>query len=119
MTTQRALVDAYMDGFRTSDHRAILECLTDDVTWVIHGHRTTRGKSEFDDEIENEDFEGSPTLNVERTVEDGNVVVVTGEGQGSHREHGSFRFVFSDLFEFRDGLIERVDSYVVPIASAS
>lgn len=119
MPNQRATVDTYMEGFRASDHRAILECLTDDVLWVIHGHRTTRGKSAFDGEIENEAFEGSPELHVERTIEDGNVVVVTGDGRGSHREHGPFNFVFNDLFTFRDGLIERVDSYVVPISSSS
>ena len=114
MTSQRATVDAYMEGFRASDHGAILECLTDDITWVIHGHRTTRGKSEFDGEIENEAFEGSPELRVDRTLEAGNVVVVTGEGRGRHREHGPFSFVFNDLFTFRDDLIERIDSYVVP-----
>ena len=112
---QRAIVDAYMDGFRASDHTGILRCLTDDVVWRIHGHRTTQGKGEFDDEIENEQFEGKPQLVVDRTFEDGNVVVVTGEGRGVHRESGDFRFAFNDLFTFRDGLIERVDSYVVPL----
>ena len=115
MATQKETVDVYMEGFRASDHERILACLTDDVVWVIHGHRTTTGKAEFDTEIENPDFEGSPLLTVDRVLEDGNVVVVTGEGGGSHREHGPFRFAYNDLFTFRDGLIERVDSYVVPL----
>ena len=112
MTSQRTVVDAYIDGFRRGDHQAILECLTDDVVWNIHGHRTTHGKAEFDSEIENEQFEGHPELTVERTLEDGNVVVVTGEGKGRHREAGPFRFVYNDLFTFRRGQIARVDSYV-------
>lgn len=115
MTTRRQLVHRYMDGFRHSDHASILGCLTDDVVWHVHGHRTTHGKAEFDDEIENPAFEGSPELSVERTVEAGDVVVVTGTGAGRHREHGPFRFVYSDLFTFRDGLIAQVDSYVVPV----
>jgi ketosteroid isomerase-like protein len=112
---QRTIVDVYMDGFRTSDHEAVLGCLTDDVVWCIHGHRTTNGKAEFDSEIEGEDFEGRPVLVVDRTYEDGKVVIVTGEGRGTHREHGPFRFAFNDLFTFRDGLIAQVDSYVVPL----
>jgi ketosteroid isomerase-like protein len=116
VTDQRAVVAAYMDGFRTSDHEAILGCLTDDVVWRIHGHRTTSGKAEFDAEIEGEGFEGRPVLTVDRTYEDGDVVIITGEGRGSHREQGPFSFVFTDLFTFRDGLIAQVDSYVVPIA---
>jgi ketosteroid isomerase-like protein len=44
-TAQRDLVAKYFDGFRTSDHSRILATLTDYVEWVIHGHRTTRGKA--------------------------------------------------------------------------
>jgi len=116
MSTRQQIVHRYMDGFRHSDHEAILACLTDDVVWHIHGLRTTHGKAEFDDEIENPAFEGSPELTVERAIDAGNVVVVTGTGQGHHRENGRFRFAYSDLFSFRGDLIAQVDSYVVPIA---
>jgi ketosteroid isomerase-like protein len=114
-TSQRLLVARYFDGFRTSDHERILSTLTDDVVWVIHGHRTTSGTSEFDAEIENPAFTGSPELEVHRVLEDGEVVVTTGEGRGVSVAHGPFRFAFNDLFTFRDGLIARVDSYVVPL----
>jgi ketosteroid isomerase-like protein len=115
VTTQQRSVHRYIDGFRRSDHEAILGCLTDDVVWHIHGLRTTHGKAEFDDEIENPAFEGSPELTVERTIESENIVVVTGTGVGRHREAGPFRFAYSDLFTFRDGLIAQVDSYVVAL----
>jgi uncharacterized protein len=113
--TQRGLVEEYFAGFRTSDHARILTTLTNDVEWVIHGHRTTRGKAEFDGEIENPAFTGSPQLDVHRVHEDGPVVVITGEGSGVSVAGGPFRFAFNDLFTFRDGLIARVDSYVVPL----
>ena len=116
MTTRAHTVHRYMDGFRRSDHEAILACLTDDVVWHIHGFRTTRGKAEFDDEIENPAFEGSPELSVDRTVDAGDVIVVTGTGRGHHREHGPFRFAMNDLFTFRADLIAQVDSYIVPLA---
>jgi ketosteroid isomerase-like protein len=116
VTTQLQVVDRYMKGFRGSDHEAILGCLTDDVVWCIHGVRTTQGKAEFDDEIENPAFEGSPELTVERTIEADSTVVATGTGIGHHRETGRFQFAYNDIFTFRDGLIARVDSYVVPIS---
>lgn len=115
MNPQARVVHRYMDGFRNSDHEAILACLTEDVVWHIDGLRTTQGKAEFDDEIENPDFEGSPELTVARTIDAGDVVVVTGTGRGQHRERGRFRFAYSDLFTFRDNLIAQVDSYVVPL----
>jgi ketosteroid isomerase-like protein len=116
VTNQQQIVHCYMDGFRRSDHEAILGCLTDDVVWRIHGLRTTHGKGEFDDEIENPAFEGSPELRVERTIEADDTVVVTGVGIGHHRETGRFRFAYSDIFTFRDSLIAQVDSYVVPMS---
>lgn len=116
MSGQQQVVDRYLQGFRGSDHEMILGCLTDDVVWRIHGVRVTHGKAEFDDEIENPAFEGSPELAVDRTVEAGDTVVVTGMGVGHHRETGRFRFAYSDLFTFRDDLIAQVDSYVVPLA---
>ena len=115
MATQKEIVDVYMQGFRASDHERILACLTDDVVWVIHGHRTTTGKAEFDSEIVGEDFEGKPLLSVDRVFEDGDVVIVTGEGTANLAADGQFRFVYNDLFTFRGDLIERVDSYVVPL----
>ena len=115
-TTQRHLVAEYFAGFRAGDHARILATLTDDVEWVIHGHQTTRGKAEFDAEIENPAFTGSPELDVRRVHEDGPVVVTTGEGRGVSLDHGPFRFAFNDLFTFRDGLIARVDSYLVPLS---
>jgi ketosteroid isomerase-like protein len=116
VSTQLDTVERYMEGFRRSDHAMVLQCLTDDVVWHIHGHRTTRGKAEFDDEIENPAFEGSPELTVERTVEADGVVVLTGVGTGRHREAGPFQFAYSDLFTFRNGLIAQVDSYIVPLS---
>ena len=116
MTSQRAVVDTYMDGFRRSDHEAVLGCLTDDVVWHIHGLRTTTGKAEFEDEIENPAFEGSPELTVDRTIEADGVIVAIGTGVGHHREAGRFDFAFNDVFTFRGELIAQIDSYVVPIA---
>lgn len=115
MSPRTDTVHRYMEGFRTSDHPMILECLTEDVVWVIHGLRTTKGKDEFDLEIENPDFEGSPELLVERTLEAEDVVVVTGVGVGFHRQAGPFRFAYNDLFTFRGELIAQVDSYVVAL----
>jgi hypothetical protein len=51
-------------------------------TW-IDDHRTTRGKKEFDGEIESPAFTGSPELDVERIYEDGPVVITTGEGRAA------------------------------------
>lgn len=118
MSQQKKLVETYMDGFRNGDREAILGCLTDDVTWYIAGHTTKEGKEDFASEIVNDAFEGLPKLAVNRVVEEGDTVVIIGEGQATHRTNGEFRFAFADVFTFRDNLINRVESYLTPLGAS-
>ena len=117
MTTSshKSAVDRYFDGFRGSDHATILSCLTDDVVWDLPGFRHLTGKEAFDGEIENPDFKGSPSLQVDRLVQEDDVVVAIGIGEGSRRTGELIRFAFCDVFTFRGDLICRVESYLVPL----
>ena len=72
-----------------TDHEAILAGLADDVVWVLHGYRTLRGKEAFDGEIENDAAVGSPTLNLDRLIEEGDTVVAVGSGEMTLKEAGA------------------------------
>ena len=115
MSDQKALVERYFDGFRRSDHSAILACLTADVAWDLPGYKHLSGKAAFDQEIEGEAFEGPPQLTVDRLVEEGSTVVAIGTGAGRLRAGGSHRFAFCTVFTFSGALIGRVESYVVAL----
>ncbi len=109
------VVGTYFEGFRQSNHQKILACLTDDVTWDLPGYRHLGGKDEFDQEIENEEFVGSPTLTIDRVIEEGDVVVAIGTGETTHRSGDVRRFAFCDVFTFTGDRIGRVESYLVPL----
>jgi uncharacterized protein len=115
VSTRTDVVERYFDGFRRSDHAAILALLTDDVAWDLPGFRHLRGKEAFDGEIENEAFEGRPTLRVDRLVEGADAVVAIGDGEARFRTGDLHRFAFCDVFTFRGELISRVESYLVPL----
>lgn len=114
-SAQKEAVEAYFEGFRRSDHGAILSLLTEDVRWDLPGFRHLRGKAAFDGEIENPDFEGSPELRIDRLIEEGESVVAIGEGVARPKNGPRFRFAYCDVFTFRGGLIGRVESYLVPL----
>ena len=80
MSARKAVVEAYIDGFRRGDHQAILSCLTEDVVWEIHGHATVHGREEFAGVITEDATPGLPTLELERLVEEGDTVVAVGNG---------------------------------------
>jgi len=69
VSARKGVVERYFDGFRRSDHQQILACLTDDVAWDLPGYTHLTGKDAFDQEIENPEFVGSPTLTVDRAIE--------------------------------------------------
>ncbi|MGH9244495.1 MAG: nuclear transport factor 2 family protein [Acidimicrobiales bacterium] len=102
-------------GFGRSDHGQILSCLTDDVAWDLPGYKHLTGKLAFDQEIENDEFVGSPTLVVDRLIEEDDTVVAIGRGETTHKSGAVHRFVFSDIFTFRVDQICRVESYLVPL----
>ena len=110
---RKSVVEKYIEGFRRSDHALILSCLTDDVVWVLHGYKTLAGKAAFDSEIEGEGFEGSPTLTIDRLVEEGDTVVAVGGGSVSKKGGERVRFVFCDVFTFTGDAISRLETYLV------
>jgi ketosteroid isomerase-like protein len=119
LSAHTEIVDAYMEGFRRSDKPAILALLTDDVAWDLPGFRHLTGKADFEGEIVNPQFEEHPALVVDRKVEQGDTVVCIGEGAGQMKAGQEFRFAFCDVFTFREDLICRVESYIVPLTGPS
>ncbi|MDQ4133667.1 MAG: nuclear transport factor 2 family protein [Actinomycetota bacterium] len=115
MSSRKAVVDAYFDGFRRTDHEQILACLTEDVVWDLPGYGHSTGKDEFDQEIENDEFVGSPTLTVDRLLEDGDTLVAIGTGEATHKGGEVRHFAFCDVFTFAGDKISRVESYLVPL----
>lgn len=114
MSARKATVERYLQGFRDSDHDAVLACLTDDVVWDIYGFTQVQGKDGFDRAIEHEDFESRPRVSAERFVEEGDTVVAIGRVLSARKDDSELDAVFCDVFTFEGDLIARVESYVVP-----
>jgi uncharacterized protein len=113
MTARKRVVERYVDGFRTGDHERILSCLTDDVVWEMPPHFELSGKAAFDDAIENEATPGLPDLQLNRLVEEGDVVVAEGAVQAELKAGGRIDALFCDVFHFRDDKICRLVTYQV------
>jgi ketosteroid isomerase-like protein len=115
VSPHKEVVERYFEGFRRSDHKPILACLTDDVVWDLPGYAHLTGKDAFDREIENDEFVGSPTLIVDRLIEEAHTVVAIGSGETTHKSGELHRFAFCDVFTFAGDKICRVESYLVPL----
>ena len=118
-SARKRAVRAYIDGFRTGDHEAILALLTDDVTWEMPGFIDIRGKDAFDKEIEHDAFEGLPQLTIERLVEEDDVVVAVGAVEAARKDGETLRAVFADVFYFEGDKIRRLETYQMEKGSSA
>lgn len=113
MTENKITVELYIEGFRASDHDKVLSCLTDDVYWEMPGMFKLNGKEAFDKEIENENFEGSPVIEIIRMIEENNIVVAEGNVKGKIKAGGNFDAVFCDVFHMENGKIKKLTTYLM------
>ncbi|QGK75205.1 nuclear transport factor 2 family protein [Flavobacterium sp. SLB02] len=113
MTLNKQTVNEYMDAFRVSDHQRILACLTEDVIWEMPGIYQHVGKEAFDKEIENDNFVGSPTIQIIKLIEQNNIVIAEGAVQGNMKNGNILDAVFCDVFEMETGKIKKLTSYLM------
>src|SRR5688500_13085630 len=99
-SARKAVVERYIEGFRTGDHAAILGCVTDDVGWDMPPFFSLRGKEAFDAAIENAASPGLPDIRLTRLVEEGDVVVAEGSVRAALAGGGEIDALFCDVFQF-------------------
>ncbi len=111
MTENKKTVQSYIDGFIGSDHEKILALLTDDISWDMPGFFHLKGKEAFDKEIENDNFEGSPTIEIIRMVEENNIVIAEGSVKCKFKNGDLLDALFCDVFHFENGKIKQLTTY--------
>jgi ketosteroid isomerase-like protein len=112
MSDNKKSIERYIDGFNRLDHAQILDCLTDDVEWVMPGFFRHIGKEAFDKEIENDAFEGTPVITIKRMTEENDVVIAEGTVLATKKGGEKLPLVFCDVFEMRGGKIRKLIGYI-------
>lgn len=115
MSENKRVVESYMEGFRRSDHAAVLACLADDVEWLIPGAFHLHGKKDFDREIVGAGFEPRPEITITRLTEENDVVIAEGSVRTRRTSGEVIALEFCDVFEMRDGKIRRLISYLMQV----
>ncbi len=112
MSNNKQTIERYIDGFNKLDHTQILDCLTDDVEWIMPSHFHHIGKEAFDKEIENPAFSGTPVISITRMTEQNDVVIAEGKVLAQTANGEKLPLVFCDVFEMRNGKIQKLIGYI-------
>jgi len=114
MSQNITTVNRYLDGFRANDHAQILSCLTDDIKWTVYGAFQLTGKDAYDKAIDGApEFIDPPSLEVVRTVEQGDVVMAELTGTARRAKGGEMRMSMAEVFVMRDGKIAERRAWVI------
>ena len=117
MSDNKRIVEEYMAGYNRLDRSKILDCLSDDVEWFVPGLYHVRGKQAFGEQIECDDFEGKPSITVDRLTEENNVVVAEGSVIQGVKGSGVMELLYCDVFEMRDSRIQKLTSYLAILSN--
>jgi len=71
------------------------------------------GKEEFDNEIENDAFEGNPTIRILSMTEENDIVVAEGSVQCKIKAGGLLDALFCDVFQMGNGKIKQLTTYQI------
>lgn len=102
-----------MEAYGRLDHQEILDCLTEDVEWTIPGFVHRQGKSDFEAEIENDQNDGPPKIEITRMTEENDVVVAEGTVAQKLKTGVVVNLLFCDVFVMHEAKIKHLISYLV------
>ncbi|WP_293957458.1 MULTISPECIES: nuclear transport factor 2 family protein [unclassified Sphingobacterium] len=94
------------------DNESFLAYCTPQTKWVFVGDRILNGKDEVRAYMQ-EYYKEPPVFNVEKTIEEGDFVTVTGEIRLKSKIGKYEHFDYCDIWRFEDGKIAELKAFVI------
>ncbi|MDH6252398.1 ketosteroid isomerase-like protein [Chryseobacterium sp. H1D6B] len=94
------------------DYESFLAYCTSDTKWVFVGERILNGKEEVRAYMK-EFYKEPPVFSVEKAIEEGNFVMVTGEIRLKSKEGKYEYFDYCDIWRFENGKIAELKAFVI------
>ncbi|QRY56382.1 ketosteroid isomerase [Sphingobacterium siyangense] len=94
------------------DYESFLAYCTADTKWVFIGERILHGKEEVRAYLK-EFYQEPPVFDVEKSIEEGDFVMVTGEIRLRNKDGKYDHFDYCDIWRFEDGKMAELKAFVI------
>ncbi|WET68854.1 nuclear transport factor 2 family protein [Sphingobacterium sp.] len=94
------------------DYESFLAYCTAETKWVFIGERILHGKEEVRAYLK-EFYQEPPVFDVEKSIEEGDFVMVTGEIRLRNKEGKYDHFDYCDIWRFEDGKMAELKGFVI------
>lgn len=94
------------------DYESFLAYCTAETKWVFIGERILHGKEEVRAYLK-EFYQEPPVFDVEKSIEEGDFVMVTGEIRLRNKDGKYDHFDYCDIWRFEDGKMAELKAFVI------
>lgn len=94
------------------DYESFLAYCTAETKWVFIGERILHGKEEVRAYLK-EFYQEPPVFDVEKSIEEGDFVMVTGEIRLRNKDGKYDHFDYCDIWRFEDGKMADLKAFVI------
>lgn len=116
METTKQLIEKINQLFIDNKMEEFMDYVADDMVWEMHnsstGHTVMKGK----EEIAGMDPGNMPEVmnfQFDKTVVEGNIAIANGTSTGTMQDGKPYEGSFCDIYEFENGKIIKMTSYVI------
>ncbi|HEV2316151.1 MAG TPA: nuclear transport factor 2 family protein [Thermoplasmata archaeon] len=112
MTDRKRVIGQWAECFAQQDWKRMLTLFTDDIErWEVGAPNRTHGKAEFERDVLPGPEVARLGMQVDRMIEEGNVVVADGTAQVVKKDGATINIQFCDIFEFDGDKVRRITAY--------
>ena len=115
MASNKEIVQLVNEAFNNSDLETFLAHCADDIQWTIVGKDTMHGKEAITAFMGKMDPAHAMEISADTIIAEGDNVSCNGTMQMKHEGRTSYRGAYSDIYQFREGRIATLHSYVIDL----
>ena len=117
--TNKQTVEKVNDGLAKNDPEVFLSNCRDDVKWNMVGDDTRTGVETIRTWMKSMGDMEPPKFTVDNLIGEGNVVVANGDMTMRNKEGKDESYSYCDVYNFQDGKIAELTSYVVKTSNTA
>lgn len=117
--SNKNIVNEVNEAFSNNKVEDFLKHCADDIVWRMIGEKTTTGIKEIREWMSQMEGCEPPVFSVDETVAEGDSVICRGDMTMKDQEGVEGKYAYCDSYQFKNGKIARLDSYVIKIKEQS
>lgn len=114
MTQRKILLRKINEAFAKNNSAFIIENISDDIEWTVHGDFMIKGKEAFTKKLQNMVSDEEFQLEIDNIITHGKEASVNGTMKSPNKEVYAFCDIYS-FSGFKKARIRKITSYVIKI----